>query len=154
MVDGSRRSGRFAMSRISRGMHRLGVVIAAPIAVAGLVMAGDALLDRRADIASDEIRAALAVDARAKALPPLPQGFVLDKEPWKKDPIAAPSPGPSLKYRPVDYDPFAPELMTKNPIQYFAMSLLVLALSVVSYLAFRSIGWVADGFSRDPDLKK
>ena len=154
MVDGPRRSGRFPMSRISRGMHRLSVVIAAPIAVAGLVMAGDAFLDRRADIASDEIRVALAEDAKAKALPAVPPGFVLDKEPWKKDPIVAPAPGPWLKYKAVDYDPFAPELTTKRPIQYFAMSLLVLALSAISYLAIRSIGWVADGFSRDPDRKQ
>lgn len=93
-------------------------------------MAGDAFLERRADIAADNTRIALAVEARTRAVPTLPPGFVLDNEPWRSDPIVT-------------------EQMTKTPIQYFAMSLLVLALSVTSYLAIRSIGWVLDGFLSD-----
>lgn len=156
------------ITRHARGMHRLGIVVATPIAVAGLIMAGDAFLDRQADIAADEASLALAAESRPKPLPLLPPGFVIDapvspkpnaleqfdSRPWEKDPIISTQTGPWQKYRAVDHDPFAPSLKTKRPMQYFAMSLLVLGLAAACYVAVRSVGWVIDGFSRVSDGQK
>jgi hypothetical protein len=150
------------MSRISQGFHRIGIVVGAPIAIVAVILAGVAYQERSADIASDEIRAALA-DARAKAKATLPPGFVLDDErvprsvnkPNKYEQLergASPPPvGPSTKYQPVDFDPFAvEEPSAKQFYEYFSVSLLTLAFSIVSYLAIRSIGWIIDGFTREP----
>lgn len=154
------------MSRISRGFHRLAIVVAAPIVMAAVWMAGAATLERNADVASDSIRASLAADARAAAKAKLPPGFVLTdeispkpnnfdkfgKEPSAKDPAGTPTAGPWTEYKPLDHDPFAAgEARTKTLLQYFAMSLLTLAFATFMYLAIRSLGWIIQGFMRDPE---
>ena len=165
------------MSRVARGFHRLGIVIAVPIAGAAVAIATLAYQERRADVAAFESSAAQRQSATGKkifefrddkgaifqveapdqksaaagferfkksaptALPP-PPGFVVDIEPgpWAGYPRATPNPFSDLI-------PEAP----KSFMQYFATSLLTLAVALATYLGIRSIGWVIEGFLRNPN---
>lgn len=164
------------MSRIARGFHRLAIVVASPIALAAVMMAGFAYQERRVDVSAFEQATAKrqanaakkvfefkdekggvfeveAVDQAAAAAgferfkkmaptaPPPPAGFVIESEP-----------GPWAKYPRARSNPFE-DLVPKPPksfLDYFGISALTLAASVLAYVAIRSVGWIIAGFMRDP----
>ncbi|MGW9331598.1 hypothetical protein [Bosea sp. NPDC055594] len=168
------------MNRIIRGFHRLAIVISAPVALAAILMAGLAYQERTSDVAAfdlsnaqrqaaaskkifdfkddkgvtfqveapDHAAAAAGFERFKKMAPnasPPPPGYAIDSEP-----------GPWAEFPKKISNTFA-DLVPKPPksfMQYFAVSLLTLAMAAAAYISIRAIGWVIAGFMRDGEAAR
>jgi hypothetical protein len=165
------------MNQISRGFHRLAVVIAVPVALAAIVMAGFAYQERSADVAAFDLSNAqrqaaasrrifefkddkgVTFEVEAPDQATASAGFERFK---KMAPNASPpppgyaidsEPGPWAEFPKAISNTFSDQVpkQPKSFMQYFAVSLLTLVMAVIAYTSIRAIGWVIAGFMRDGD---
>lgn len=162
------------MTRISRGFHRLGVVLAAPAAFAAIILAFWGYQERNTDLAigthrakqvsifevqdtdgslykvqAPDAQAAVSIFKKIKGtdsskIPPLPPGFALTEDTNPFDQFDA---KPWGKYPASD----ASGASIKPMAHYFGTPLLAAALALATYLSMVAIGWVVSGFVRNQD---
>lgn len=163
------------MNRISRGFHRLAVVVAVPMVLASLVMAGFGYQEYRvATAAFEQATAKREADSKKRIFEFKDErGGVFEVEAVdyetaaagferfkKRAPTAPPppagfvidsDPGPWAQFPRARRNPFE-DLIPKPPkgfTEYFGNSIMALAAAILAYAAIRSLGWIIVGFMKD-----
>ena len=132
-ADSCSRDARSMTSRIARGFHRIGIVLALPVLLLAAVIAGH---EEWLQWSTRNPWAAFPIVGQAPVTP-LGKVQVGQDQWWANAPIVKPATAsPGL------FDDLIPKPHTAN----FTVPLLLLGLAVALYAVARALGWVVDGF--------
>ena len=131
-------------SRIHRGFHRIGVVLAVPMFIAALWLGGHEVWDHQTFFAAPSIIRFTMADGTTRDVQAPDVETALRKAGHGPEQLTS-GEVHAVKLVPVDYDPWAPGAKPPRTPSY-ATALLLLALAFTLYAAARAVGWVLDGF--------
>ncbi len=131
-------------SRIHRGFHRIGVVLAAPAFIAALWLGGREAWNYQKPFASQPTIRLTTSDGTIRDVQAPDVETALRNAGYGSQQLTS-GEVHAVKLVPVDYDPWAPGAKPPRTPSY-ATALLLLALAFTLYAAARAVGWVLDGF--------